>query len=768
MIKVNDFSSVKYVISKLGLSLAIILLTLFNNAYSRSSINSSQVFNLSQVQNIDISQDIEYYKFDQARLPQQNFDLNEWRSTLPKHINTNPMGDRYVAVFTLVNDTKEERWFVYPYGSPVEHIEMAHYADSRLISSTTSGVYYSNPLQFHYGGNIEIGMGEQATIVLLFDSQTFVAPIKIVVKTEQSASKQFGIENILLLLGLGVCFALGLYNCFLYIGTGSKQYLYYALSTFGFTFSWAFTFGVVNYFVQSLSPVWGVVGFSFSFHFAVWFAVAFLGLHKRSPKVYLYLKCLAWLSFLPSVVAVFNVGLGGLLLSVFGTAVLLTNLFFGIQSWYRGYLPARYFVLALLFVLVPSILVNLINLNILPGFNINAMLFALLGNSFDSLLLAFALAEKVRLTNKQNAELTHELELNVQQRTSQLSLANEKLESLISELREANRAKTHFLASMSHEIRTPLTSIIGYAQSIQGDEVPAAKKPEVMEIIVDNGSHLLGVINDILDISKIEANKLDFENIPTAFLSIVKQIEKVMHKRAQDKGIEFEIHCQFPLPDLIMSDPTRLRQILFNLTNNALKFTEHGKVVVSLGTHNETLVVKVTDTGIGITEAQMATLFEPFQQAENSTSRKYGGTGLGLSISKYLAQGLGGEITVRSKINHGSEFELTLPLNVCHGAKMLQSEAEYAKLKDPTVKQSHQNMDFNHARVLVADDHPDVRKLATLLLENMNCDVTAVTSGLEALDIVAREKAFELILMDIQMPEMDGSQTLQKLRIGGI
>lgn len=742
----------------------ILLLTLSANTHGQSDAKLPAVFKLSEIQNTDISQSIEYFKYPSGTLPKQNFDLAQWRKTLVKHDNTNPMGDRYVAVFTLANDTNEKSWFVYPYGSPVEHIQLAQYADSNLISNTASGVYYNNPIQFHYGGNIELGIDEQATIALLFDSQTFVAPIKIVVKPEHAATKQFGIENIILILSLGVCFALGLYNCFLYLGTGSKQYLYYALSTFGFTFSWAFTFGVVNYFIPSLSLVWGTVGFSLGFHFAVWFAIAFLGLDKRSAKVYLYLKLLAWCSFLPSIVAIFNIGLGGLLVSVFGTVVLLTNLFFGLQSWKRGYRPARYFVLALLFVLVPGILVNLINLNILPGYNINAMLFALLGNSFDSLLLAFALAEKVRLTNIQNAELTHELELNVQQRTSQLLSANGQLESLILELREANLAKTHFLASMSHEIRTPLTSIIGYAQSIQNKEVQVAKQPEVIDIIADNGSHLLSVINDILDISKIEANKLDFENIPTPLLSIVEQIETVMHKRALDKGIEFITDYHFPLPDLVMSDPTRLRQILFNLTNNALKFTEQGKVVLSVRFENNALLFKLTDTGIGMTDAQIDSLFVPFQQAESSISRKYGGTGLGLSISKHLAQGLGGIIAVKSQINLGSEFELTMPVTLCQEATMVENIDGYTKVKEPIAKQNRQTIDFNRARVLIVDDHPDVRKLTTLLLENMNCDVTSASSGIETLEIVSRDKPFQLILLDIQMPELDGNQTLIKLR----
>lgn len=742
----------------------ILLLCVPSISYGQNESNLVTVLNLSQVQNKDISQNVKYFKYHSHELPDEDLDLGNWLKSLPKHTKMNPMGESYLAAFTLVNDTEVENWFIYPHGSPLEHVQLVQYSGTKFINKINSGLQHDNPMLFHNGGSIKIGANEQVTVVILFESQVFVAPIKIVVKSEKSAFKQFEIENIVLILSLGVCLALGLYNCFIYIGTGAKQYLYYALSTFGFTFSWAFIFGFVNYFAHGISLIWMVVGFSVGLYFVVLFTIAFLNLNKGNSKLYLYFKTLGVLSFLPSAVAFINVGLGTILISVCSMLILLTSLYFGLKSWHRGYRPARYFVLALLFVLVPNIIVNLINLNVLPGFNINALLFAQLGNSLDSLLLAFALAEKVRLTNIQNAELTHKLELNVQQRTSQLSCVNQKLECLIQELQEANRAKTHFLASMSHEIRTPLTSIIGYAQSIQSNEVSLSQQPEVIEIIADNGNHLLSVINDILDISKIETNHLDFESIPTDLLSIIKQIEVVMHKRAKDKSIAFSTECHFPLPDMIMSDPTRLKQILFNLTNNALKFTEQGKVTLSLSLDNNALLFKVKDSGIGITEAQIASLFMPFQQAETSTSRKFGGTGLGLSISKHLAQGLGGQITVLSELNVGSEFVLTIPFIMCQKAKMIESIDELVKVKEPIVKQNTDVIDFNLARVLIADDHSDVRKLTTLLLENMHCEVTSVASGFEALETVAKHSEFQLILLDIQMPELDGMQTLEKLR----
>lgn len=750
----------------------ILILILFSAVFCISGPaladdQSLPVLKLSEIRDQNISDVISQFDFGEGELPQSGKGLDAILETLPRHGVANPLGDRFVFAFTVLNDTPDQHWFVYPYGSAVEHIEIYQYIDGKLETTKLSGLNHEDEVMFHQGGTLKIGLGQQATILILLDSNFFLAPIKVVLKTQQDAASLFGTENVIMLLSLGVCLALGIYNCFLYIGTGLKQYLYYALSTFGFTYGWAYVFGVIRFLNADISPISAQFSFAFALFFISLFTSAFLQLKVNATKSYHVLRFLGLGVLSTTLVALFNVGLAFIFLLVFSSGIIVVSLYTGIVSWRHGYIPARYYVIALLSVAVPNMIGNLINLNLLPGININVFLMAQLGNSFDSLLLAFALAEQVRLTNVRNSALTHKLELNVQERTFQLSDANTRLENLIVELREANLAKNHFLASMSHEIRTPLTSIIGYAQSIQRGEVALENQPRVINIISDNGNHLLSVINDILDISKIEANKLEFELIPTPLLTIVSEIESVMSKRALDKGLELQTHFDFPLPEKVISDPTRLKQILFNLTNNALKFTEVGKVSLSLSTYQGSLIFKVSDTGIGMSKSQIESLFMPFQQAERSTSRKYGGTGLGLSISKHLAEGLGGKISVTSKLNLGTEFVVEIPFQPVEHCAMVENLQQFSSINQVIERKEGRELDFDSAKVLVVDDHPDIRELITLLLNKMGCQVVAVSSGYEALEVAAQQRDFKLVLLDIQMPEFDGMQTLVNLRALG-
>ncbi|WP_229528024.1 tetratricopeptide repeat-containing hybrid sensor histidine kinase/response regulator [Planctobacterium marinum] len=351
----------------------------------------------------------------------------------------------------------------------------------------------------------------------------------------------------------------------------------------------------------------------------------------------------------------------------------------------------------------------------------------------------------------------------VSREKQRLAKVSAELEKAKVQAETATHTKSAFLANMSHEIRTPLTSIIGYADSILQGDIPEKEEHRVIKIICENGNHLLNVISDILDFTKIEANKLEFENIATPLIPLLAQIESVTGKRARDKGLSFDLHFRYPLPSAIITDPTRLRQILFNLTNNALKFTDKGSINVSVKSLENQLLIGVRDTGIGISKANQQALFQPFQQADGSINRRFGGSGLGLSISRHLAQGLGGDLTVSSEEGKGSEFVVAINLQPAPDCRWITS-GEEARVVTQTVEAQKQTLPkFNKAKVLLAEDHPNNRELIRLMLSRMGLMVTDVENGLLACNAALKEQ-FDLVFLDIQMPVMDGGQALKQIK----
>ncbi len=336
----------------------------------------------------------------------------------------------------------------------------------------------------------------------------------------------------------------------------------------------------------------------------------------------------------------------------------------------------------------------------------------------------------------------------------------------------ASRAKSSFVANMSHEIRTPMTAILGYADLLSQSNQSTQQRNNCVQTIRRNGQHLLSIINDILDVSKIEAGKMTVEKIACSPIQLVTDVASLMRIRAKDKQLAFDVRYVGAVPEMIVSDPTRLRQVLMNLVGNAIKFTDAGgvKVIVSMTDPAKGLPrlrFDVVDTGMGLTQKQQDALFRPFVQADESTTRKFGGTGLGLTISKRLAEMLGGDITIRSVPGAGSTFSLTVQTGDLSGVKMIESPLAEAS------EQGNREEFWNVAqqlsgRVLVAEDGPDNRVLISFYLEHAGLDVTLVENGRlacdAALSAASDGKPYDLILMDMQMPEMDGYAATTLLR----
>ena len=402
--------------------------------------------------------------------------------------------------------------------------------------------------------------------------------------------------------------------------------------------------------------------------------------------------------------------------------------------------------------------------------------FLILKKPFDNVevrQLAFALTGKWYL-EKQALLKVDDLERMVEERTSELLNLTESLKQAKVAAESANRAKSEFLANMSHEIRTPLTSILGYAE-LMFEECTIPTTRERLEVIRRNGEHLMNVINDILDLSKIEADRFVTEQISTSPIDLIADVLAVNRRAADVKGLTLKAVQQGALPERIQTDPTRLRQILVNLISNAVKFTERGSVrlafqLLESPVEPPKLMFEVTDTGIGLDQEQIGKLFRPFVQADNSTTRKFAGTGLGLAISKRLAKMLGGDITVRSQPGSGSTFSVTIATGSIEGVPMI---AQSVKILAPRTSAAYPAGTSSsglrlEGRLLLAEDGPDNQLLISTLIRKYGVDVVIVGNGREAMDTAlqasSRKEPFDLILMDMQMPEMDGYQATDALR----
>jgi signal transduction histidine kinase len=342
----------------------------------------------------------------------------------------------------------------------------------------------------------------------------------------------------------------------------------------------------------------------------------------------------------------------------------------------------------------------------------------------------------------------------------------------------ASAAKADFLASMSHDIRVPMTAILGFADLLytEGDISKAPKERlRAIDAIQRNGKYLLELVNDILDLSKVEAGKLDVAPVRCSPCQLVADVASMMRVRAAKKGLPLDVSFADPIPQTIHTDPTRLRQILVNLLSNAVKFTDTGRVrtVVRLdqGGDEPCLVIEVSDTGIGMSDQQLASVFQPYSQAVPYVDREYGGTGLGLAISKRLAEMLGGSISVTSRPGEGSTFQLTIATGSLEGVKLLENLTEAELEAERSEQEAAIRCIRLSCRLLLAEDGPDNQRLLSFVLRKAGADVVVADQGEMAMDLAlaaeAEGKPFDVVLMDMQMPVMDGYTATRKLREAG-
>ncbi|MDP1652933.1 MAG: 7TM diverse intracellular signaling domain-containing protein [Rhodocyclaceae bacterium] len=504
----------------------------------------------------------------------------------------------------------------------------------------------------------------------------------------------------LLALYFGMLLALGLYNLLLYFSLRDRIYLTYVAFVASMALAQGSMFGLGNQFVWPDSPAWGnvalPVGFCLTGFFGTMFARLFLNTKQTTPGFDKLLQFLQLCFVLTALTAAFySYSAGGIGTAVFGIAFSATALASGLLVLKRGQPGAGLFLTGWTLFLMGVVLLGLRTLDWLPT-NLLTTYGMQIGSALEMLIFSFALANRIHVLRREKeraqaaalqaerlarealqqsekmleeriaqrtAELEHHrhhLEQLVEERTTALSIAKEAAEA-------ANRAKSVFLANMSHELRTPMNGIMGMTD-LALRRAADAKQVDYLNTVKQSAQHLLGIINDILDISKIEAERLTLENVEFKLAAVLESLTVLVGPAATEKGLKLTIDIPADLAKLpLQGDPLRLGQILLNLTSNAVKFTAAGSVTIAVSlaednSQNVLLRCEVRDTGIGIAADDRARLFLPFVQADGSSTRKYGGTGLGLAISKRLAQLMGGDIGVESQMGSGSTFWITARL----------------------------------------------------------------------------------------------------------
>ncbi len=349
---------------------------------------------------------------------------------------------------------------------------------------------------------------------------------------------------------------------------------------------------------------------------------------------------------------------------------------------------------------------------------------------------------------------------------SKIIIQHEKMSDALLEAQHANRSRTEFLANISHEIRTPMTAILGYAEVLKDKNVTRDKLEDSVGIINKNAAHLLSLIDEILDISKIESGKFNFNQEELCLSTLLSEVYSLMNVKARSKGILLEFNNIGEIPSYIISDKKRLKQILFNLLGNAIKFTEEGfvRLNVSYSSERELLSFTIKDTGIGIPKEKVGLLFRPFEQADTSASRRHQGSGLGLVLSKELAMAMGGDVYIQeTKLAEGTTFHAYVKASEGQNKEYIKNFSTHLKLEEIDDTEESVKINLEGKNILIVDDAKENARLFKIYLDQTGANIELANNGLVAIDKVMGN-TFDLIFLDLQMPELDGYQTIVRLK----
>jgi signal transduction histidine kinase/DNA-binding NarL/FixJ family response regulator/HPt (histidine-containing phosphotransfer) domain-containing protein len=703
---------------------------------------------LAQANSVDLLPAARLFKDDGGPFPASPGALAAWTASLTPAARIDPMGGAYWLVTSVRNDTPVKEWALDPNNTLINRIEAHLFDADGGVQQVHTGFQASREYFLHYGKNVRLEPQHEYQLVMRFSSPYFIRVPVVSLLPQAEFSALVIRENFLITASLGALVALAIVNSFIFSFTRNRATLYYTLYLVTYVIAWAMAFNVLTDLFDWRHVELHFVPFFLLPVFSTLFYLNFLPLERLAPRLASISRVNLVLPLLMLPSCFLALGWAHKLVTLVITLWLVLALICGIVAWKRGFQPARYFVFGFIAVMVPALLVVPANLGLMGALKGNAQVLTLLGGTLDALLLAFALADQIRI-------LRDKMERNVDRRTQELLHANEALTIAKEHAEVVSRHRIDFLSAMSHDIRTPLAGVIGMLKLSLRDTAVRGRTEEYLRIGLRNGESLLSILNDILDFSKIDAGKLTLETTSFPLASLIADAAGILQGQADAKGLALRVELAPGLPQFVDGDPTRIRQILVNLLGNAIKFTEQGEVLLAVGAGAAgdgvtPVSFAVSDTGPGIPRDVQARLFQKFEQADHSTTRRYGGTGLGLAICKELVGLMGGEISVDSTVGAGSRFVFTLPLAAA-GAPLAPHEAR------PRARHSHR------LHILCAEDVRTNQIIIGALLEAMGHQVHMVENGLEVLAALAGAD-FDMVLMDGRMPLMDGEQATRTIR----
>ncbi|MDL2356259.1 MAG: ATP-binding protein [Pseudomonadota bacterium] len=706
---------------------------------------------LAQARSVDLLPAALLFKDDGGPFPADLGALAAWSAALAPAARIDTTGGAYWLLASVRNDTPVRQWVFDPNNTMVERIEARLFGADAGVQRLQTGLQAEHDYFLHYGKDVLLEPGQTYRLVVRFSSPYYVRAPVIAMLPRAAFARLVMRENFLIIASLGALAALAIVNAFIFSFTGSRASLYYTLYIVTYGLAWAMAFNVLVDLFGWRHIEWNYVPFFLLPVFSTLFYLHFLPLKRLAPRLAIISRVNLVLPLLLLPSCFVALGWANKLATLAIMLWMVLALVCGIVAWKRGFHPARYFVFGFIAVMLPALLVVPANLGLMASLKGNAQVLTLLGGTLDALLLAFALADQIRI-------LRDNMELRVAHRTQELLRANEALTIAKEHAEVVSRHRIDFLSAMSHDIRTPLAGVIGMLKLGLRDSAVQGRTQEYLSIGLRNGESLLDILNDILDFSKIDAGKLTLEHTSFALARLIADAAGILQGQADAKGLRLRVELAADLPQFVVGDPTRIRQILVNLLGNAIKFTERGEVLLAVGAGAPAgaaipVSFAVRDTGPGIAPEVQARLFQKFEQADHSTTRRYGGTGLGLAICKELVGLMGGTIRVDSKIGVGSRFVFDLPMPAGSAPPAQQQDA-------PRQRHSRQ------LRILCAEDVRTNQIIIGALLEAMGHKVHMVENGVETLSALAGAD-FDMVLMDGRMPLMDGEQATRTIRAGG-
>ena len=707
-------------------------------------LNSNSDSNSSST-NIDLAKAGQLYVDNGEPYPVDASGLPAMLAQLKPADKVDLLGGRYWLYAELHNQSSMPYWVIDPNDTLIDIVDIQIYAADGSIRRVQTGYRQPHSYMLHYGKDVDLQPGQRYQVLIRFSSPYYARTPVFSVLPRADYQQLVAKENVLIIGSVGALLALTVFNFFIYSITRDRSSLYYSMYVLCYAVAWGMTFHMSADLFGWHNLHWHYVPFFLLPVISTLFYTTFLRLKETAPRLYRLsrINIVLPLLMLPSCFLALSYAhtIATIVITIWMTMALTS----GIIVWRGGYYPARFFVLGFVALMIPGLLILPANVGLIPALVSNAQLVTLLGGTLDGVLLAFALADQIRL-------LRNNLEQRVNERTAQLTEAKEHAEIV-------SRHRIDFLSAMSHDIRTPLAGVIGMIKFAMRDQSVRGRTEEYLRIGLHNSESLLAILNDILDFSKIDAGRLSIETVDFDLIALIDDAIGILQQQADAKSLLLRYELALDLPRYVRGDPTRLRQILLNLLGNAIKFTDRGEVrldasALQTADGRTSVSFDVSDTGPGIPAETLPRLFQKFEQADHSTTRRYGGTGLGLAICKELVELMGGAIVAESRVGAGSTFSFTLPLEL--GAA-------------PAVDASQLPRKEHHAyrlRVLCAEDVRTNQIIVSTLLEGMGHDIRIVENGLQALHALSTA-AYDLVLMDGRMPMMDGEQAARLIRAGG-